>query len=203
MRTSGTYKSLVKPIFSANSRTLLLTGFIITLVNIVLNLIKTKLDFVGGLLGLLLTILITIVVEILAFGAYKVANEAVTTGHTDTSMITYGFEHIGEIAIFTVIYTVCTALLLLLLIVPGIIYIYTYAMVPFVFAENPNITYREAMSISKELMRGHRFELFMLQLSFILWLIGSAITFGILNVYVIPYQLMTMAYFYQDLKNLH
>ena len=50
-------------------------------------------------------------------------------------------------------------------------------------------------------MNGHKMELFLLQLSFIGWMFLSALTFGILILYVGPYMEATMARFYDTIKN--
>ena len=52
-----------------------------------------------------------------------------------------------------------------LLIVPGIIKAYSYSMAPYVLADNPYMSVREALKVSKEITKGHKSELFFLQLS--------------------------------------
>ena len=89
----------------------------------------------------------------------------------------------------------------LLLVIPGIIKVFSYAAAPFILADNPELTAREALSESKRIMDGHKFDLFVLQLSFFWWSILSAITFGIAYIYVVPYFQATMANFYNDIKD--
>ena len=62
------------------------------------------------------------------------------------------------------------------------------------------LTANEALSKSKEIMDGHKFDLFVLQLSFFWWYMLSAITFGIAYIYVIPYVSATTANFYNSIK---
>ena len=57
----------------------------------------------------------------------------------------------------------------LLLVIPGILASYSYYMTPFILCENPDMTAREAIRESKELMKGNRWRLFCLELSFIGW----------------------------------
>ena len=54
-------------------------------------------------------------------------------------------------------------------IIGGIIKKYSYLMVQFVIAENPEISGRDAIKISREMMNGHKWETFKLDLSFIGW----------------------------------
>lgn len=91
-----------------------------------------------------------------------------------------------------------TALWSLLLIIPGIVKSYEYSMIPYILAENPYISRERAFQISKQMMKGQKFDAFVLDLSFIGWMILSAFTCGILNVfYVMPYKKTTWAEFYK------
>lgn len=61
----------------------------------------------------------------------------------------------------------------LLFVIPGIIANYSYYMTPFILCEHPEMTAREAIKESKELMRGNKLRLFCLEFSFIGWYILS------------------------------
>lgn len=88
----------------------------------------------------------------------------------------------------------------LLFIIPGIIKAYEYAAVPFLLAECPEMHTRDVFRASKELMRGNKWRAFVLDLSFIGWHILSLFTLGLLDFfYVVPYQNMTDAAFYQTI----
>ena len=89
----------------------------------------------------------------------------------------------------------------LLLFIPGIIKGYSYRMVPYLLAENPDMDYRRALQLSTDMMDGHKMELFLLELSFIGWNILSGLTMGILGIlYVNPYFAATEAEFYVALR---
>lgn len=88
----------------------------------------------------------------------------------------------------------------LLLIIPGIVASFSYAMAPFILTENPDMSPREAITASKEMMRGHRWELFCLRLSFIGWVILSAFTLGIGYLFLAPYTAAAEASFYRELS---
>lgn len=86
-------------------------------------------------------------------------------------------------------------------IIPGIIKTYEYYMVPYLLADNPELGSREAFQTSRDMMMGHKFNTFVLELSFIGWEILSGITFGLLGIfYVNPYRLATKAELYLALK---
>lgn len=87
----------------------------------------------------------------------------------------------------------------LLFIIPGIIKGLSYAMTPFLMAENPNMTASEAIATSKLIMDGHKWELFCLEFSFIGWTILSILTFGIGFLFLTPYMNAAMAAFYKSI----
>ena len=87
----------------------------------------------------------------------------------------------------------------LLLIVPGVMAAYSYAMTPYILAENPDMGATEAIATSKEMMAGHRWELFCLDFSFIGWSILAALTLNLGNLALNPYKSAARAAFYRRL----
>lgn len=87
-----------------------------------------------------------------------------------------------------------------LFVIPGIVKSFAYSMAPYVLAENPTMTAREALRVSKQITQGHKFEIFILQLSFFGWHLLGMITFGLAYIYIIPYMNATMANFYNSIK---
>ena len=111
-----------------------------------------------------------------------------------------GFQSFGKSIWLSILVAVFTFLWTLLLYIPGIIKGLSYSMAFYVLADNPEITAREALRESKEIMHGHKWELFVLELSFFLWMILGLFTLGFAYIYVIPYMSATVANFYQKIK---
>lgn len=88
----------------------------------------------------------------------------------------------------------------LLLIVPGIIKSFAYAMTPYILVDHPEYSASEAIAASEEMMKGHKFDLFWLYLSFIGWIFLAIITCGIGFFWLMPYITSAQAGFYNDLK---
>ena len=89
----------------------------------------------------------------------------------------------------------------MLFFIPGIIKAYEYRMVPYILNDHPEMTTKEVFAMSKDMMRGNKWDAFVLDFSFILWDILGVFTFGILNLlFVNPYKRMTSAGLYQELK---
>lgn len=94
-----------------------------------------------------------------------------------------------------------TALWSLLFVIPGIVKSYEYQMIPYLLAENPNLSKDEAFRLSKQMMTGNKWEAFILDWSFIGWDILSGFTLGILSIfYVQPYKYLTYAALYEELS---
>ncbi len=86
----------------------------------------------------------------------------------------------------------------LLLVVPGVVASYRYALAPYLMADDPDMGIREAVNRSKELMDGHKGRLFCLHLSFFGWLLLCAVSFGILTLWIGPYMQAAIAAFYLE-----
>lgn len=96
--------------------------------------------------------------------------------------------------LFTFLWTLC-------LIIPGIVKSYEYRMIPYILSENPEIDRSRAFELSKHMMDGQKWEVFVLDLSFIGWNLLSSLTLGILGVfYVNPYIESTNAELYAVLR---
>ena len=78
---------------------------------------------------------------------------------------------------------------------------YSYFMVPYIAAENPDMSGREAVTLSRRIMRGHKWECFVLELSFLGWQILGLLTFGLFNV-LYTYKTAVFTQYYGQLRAL-
>ena len=88
----------------------------------------------------------------------------------------------------------------LLFVIPGIIKIFSYAMTPYILEEHPELSANDAIDRSRAMMKGHKFDLFWLFLSFIGWFILAFFTLGIGFLWLVPYVQTSVAGFYEDVK---
>ena len=93
-----------------------------------------------------------------------------------------------------------TFLWTLLLIIPGIMKAFSYALTPYILLDEPELTARQAITRSCAIMQGRRWKLFCLSLSFIGWGILSLLTFGIGFLWLAPYMNASIAAFYEDAR---
>lgn len=88
----------------------------------------------------------------------------------------------------------------LLFFIPGIIAAFSYSMAPYILADHPNMRGIDAITASKNLMKGKKGKLFCLEFSYIGWILLSILTFGILLLWVEPRMQAAEAAFYEDIK---
>lgn len=116
-----------------------------------------------------------------------------------TSNLFDGYKDFTRITFTMLLMGLYTFLWALLLIIPGIIKYYSYSMTYYVLHDNPELKYNGAIERSMELMKGNKMKLFLLDLSFIGWLILGLLTACIGLLWVSPYWLSTRAAFYCNL----
>lgn len=110
----------------------------------------------------------------------------------------HSYKNVVKVMFYRDLYIV---LWMFLFIIPGIVKMYQYLMVPYLLSEYPDMEYHEALARSRDMMEGNKWKAFVLGFSFILWDMLSVITFGIVAIfYVNPYRNLTFAALYDELK---
>lgn len=110
-----------------------------------------------------------------------------------------GFKNYGEVLVAYILQVIFIFLWSLLFFIPGIIKSYSYSMTFYIMADNPTISGSDAITQSRKLMNGNKLRLFCLDLSFIGWYLLSALTLGILLIFVVPYHYAARTEFYDSL----
>lgn len=93
-----------------------------------------------------------------------------------------------------------TALWTLLLVVPGVVASLSYSMSNYIKMDHPEYGWQECLNASKQMMNGHKMDLFVLGLSFIGWYILGSICLGVGNLWVDAYRRAAFAQFYQSIQ---
>ncbi len=88
----------------------------------------------------------------------------------------------------------------LLFVIPGIIKSYEYSMVPYILAENPRISSERAFELSRQMTRGEKWKIFVLDLSFIGWRILGVLCCCVGEIFLQPYVEATYAELYQVMR---
>ena len=116
--------------------------------------------------------------------------------------VTFGFDHNYLQTVKTLFWRDLRIILWgLLFIIPGVVKAYEYRMMPYLLADDPTISTKEAFAQSKRMMSGNKWRAFVLDLSFILWYLLAIPTVGLITIfYVNPYKKMTDAALYEALR---
>ncbi len=167
--------------------------FVISLIVFGISLLPSFIPYIGGLVS-----------EIFIIPAFSLSLCLIYLKIADGREIAIGnvfdgFNYFWGAFKVTFLTSLFTFLWTLLFIVPGIIKAYSYSMALYIYADNPDMGALDAINKSREIMNGHKMDLFVLMLSFIGWGLLSVITFGIVGIYAIPYISATYAGFYRSL----
>ena len=131
-----------------------------------------------------------------AFNALYVEGDDRITGNTFRDAFGQYLKNVWAMFLMVLFVSLWSMLLL----IPGIVKAYSYAMLPYILKDNPELSAMDAIRLSSKMMKGHKFDLFYLQLSFIGWAILAVLTGGIGLLWLQPYMMTTQASFYQDIK---
>ncbi len=113
-----------------------------------------------------------------------------------------GFKEFGRALGTYILMALIVFGLTLLLIIPGIIAALSLSMTFFILADDPNISVGDALDKSHQMMKGHRWKLLGLYLSFIGWFFLSLLTLGIGFLWLAPWVKISVAHFYEDIKDM-
>lgn len=112
-----------------------------------------------------------------------------------------GFHSFGRTFVTLFLTDLFLSLWFMLFMIPGIIKSYSYRMVPYIIADNPELSSTEVITRSREMMNGHKFKTFLFDLSFIGWLLLAVCTCGIAGIFwYLPYYYSSDAVLYTKLK---
>lgn len=130
--------------------------------------------------------------------SYAFLSQARYGGETDVNGLFRGFkEDFGGTFLLGFMSNLFICLWGLLLVVPGIMKAYSYSLVYFVRVDHPEYGWRECLAESQRLMQGHRWEKFVLDISFIGWGIVGSLCLGVGSLWVMTYMAATEAQYYE------
>lgn len=121
------------------------------------------------------------------YGLYDMSGDDFITGIMSIVMV------IGVIMAIVI-------LIWLILMIPYSIIISAYSMTVYIMNENPGMGAMDCIRESRRIMYGHKWEYFVLKLSFLPWFLLSYITLGLALIYVVPYMKLTITDYYHNIK---
>lgn len=162
-------------------------------------LLSPVLFLAAGGSTLILSLLFLAPLQVGYYNAFKRLHQEGDAGLVG-NLFSQGFRNWGHIVLGQFLMGVFIFLWSLLLVVPGIVKAYSYAMTPYILVDRPELSANEAISLSSKMMAGRKFDLFRLQLSFVGWLLLCVLTLGTGALFLSPYMMTAQAAFYQDVR---
>lgn len=199
--TLKSYRSAAKSALSGHWVNAVLCTLVVTLIVGVCSALSGVSESLPLLfvVGFALTLLIAVP---LGFG-YSVALLRHMHGEPDDDLVTrpfQAFKDYGRYLGTSLLMTVYVFLWSLLFIIPGIIMGYAYAMTPYIMHDCPDLDASDCIHESRVMMKGYKWKLFCLDLSFIGWALLCILTLGIGFLWLQPYIEASHAKFYDELK---
>lgn len=208
MKTNQEYKNAALAALKGKWAPAVVVSIIYLIISIAVSLISEVYDETTmtanaamALLGSSLIISIFVSMP-MGVGFYNTYKELAVTGDDNctANMFKTGFGRYFHNIWGMFLMGIFVFLWMLLLIIPGIVKAFAYALTPYILVDYPELSANEAINLSKNMMKGHKFDYFCLGLSFIGWGLLAVLTCGIGFIWFMPYYYTTMAEFYQDVK---
>lgn len=252
MKFSSDYKQIAREALRGNWKTAVLTGFVASLIGGTLvtgssgsssgggsrssadSLSGTQIGEVAELIvpiliGVATFLIIWGIVVLIIGGAAKLGYAKFNLNLIDKKPASFKdlfscFNRLGDGFCMNLLVGLFTFLWTMLLIIPGIIKSYSYAMTPYILLEHPEMTVDQAITESRRIMNGNKWNLFCLHFSFIGWVflelivdivaisliyvgsLGTVLYLAIvvtsavaIRLFLIPYQEAAQAAFYRDI----
>jgi len=162
---------------------------------------------IQGLLGVIPTV--GSIAVVLLSGALGVGLASVFLGLANGAaevsiekLFQVGFGNFSRNLLLGLMRSIFVALWSLLFVIPGIVKNYAYSMSYYIANDHADWTWKQCIDESKRLTAGHKWELFVLDLSFIGWYFVGGLCFGIGTLLVMPYHQTAVANYYEALKQL-
>jgi len=168
-------------------------GVLVSFLYLLVGVLPSSIDSIGGLIGLLLggPLALGLAILFLAF---------VRSGEKQVDRLFEGFKRFTQAMLTYLLMVLYIVLWALLLIVPGIIAGISYSMTFFILADNPGLTPSQALERSKAMMEGKKARFFFLGCRFIPWALLCLLTAGIGFLWLFPYVYTTVTLFYEEIK---
>lgn len=138
----------------------------------------------------------------LKIGCYAFFKNNVLNPGAPLDTLMEGFKDYGNTFLTLLLADIYTILWSMLFIIPGLIKMYSYRLVPYIMRDNPGLTANETITLSRELMNGNKMKAFIYDLSFIGWILLDIFTLGIVGLFwVHPYKCSSDAALYLAIIN--
>ncbi len=206
MSTRAELKARARESIKGNVWKLLLALLLVAVVPAIIGGISGAMMSAGGFLmflGVILYFAVIAVALAASIGYTKIMMKVARNQEYDIIKDTFNLDNLkvflpllGLTIVMCIFVTVAS-----IIIIPGIILGYSYYFAPYMTIENGKGP--SNLHDCRMMMKGHKWDLFVLDLSFIGWMLLCIVTLGIALIYVLPYMVVTQINFYDEVKALN
>lgn len=154
--------------------------------------------------GNFITYIVEIITDILLIplnvGLYSYIIEFIKNDNFNQNLIFEPYERTLNVIGASLLVSLLVMVGCICFIIPGIYLAFSYAMVPYLLATRKDLTITETLELSRKMMDGHKFDYFVLSISFIGWAILVPFTLGILMIWLYPYIMTATTKFFIDIE---
>lgn len=136
----------------------------------------------------------------LSFGITKYFYNSLDDKESAKDLLAAYGSNFGKIVMTNLCVGFFIAIGFIFFIIPGVIAALMFTLLNYVLIDYPDLSFMETLKKARELTHGYKWELFILNLSFILWMMLSIVTFGLSNLWVSPYIEYTYIYTYKAIR---
>ena len=147
-----------------------------------------------------ISIVVSLVAVVLSAGYILYAMSVRKGLETPYATMFDGFLFAGKIILLSIVQYIFIFLWSLLFVIPGIVKMYAYSMAYYIKLDHPDYGWKACIDESRQLMDGHKWEKFVLDLSFLGWIIVGSLCLGVGTLWVTPYMEATNAQFYEYVR---
>ena len=170
-----------------------LMGVLVLFIASAISTAASTIAFVGTLL----------IMGPLAVGVASFFKNTFRYGKTGVEKLFDGFaKDFGGSLILGVVTSIFIFLWSLLFVIPGIVKAYSYSMAFYLKSEHADWDWKKCLDESVRMTRGHKLELFVLDLSFIGWYIVGALCLGIGELWAMAYHETAKLGYYEELSKI-
>ena len=154
--------------------------------------------------GNFITYIVEIITDILlipiSVGLYSYIIEFIKNDNFNQNLIFEPYERTLNVIGASLLVSLLVMVGCICFIIPGIYLAFSYAMVPYLLATRKDLTITETLELSRKMRDGHKFDYFVLSISFIGWAILVPFTLGILMIWIYPYIMTATTKFFMDIE---
>lgn len=203
MKTYSDYRAAARESLSGNWKTSAIVMLLIMGISILLSTVIALLSLDSEWLSNTLSIIVSILLILPLQWAFANALLQLVRGDnniTENTKQSFKTNYRTFVPTYLLMIVILLGIGVVTLLIGTFILNYAYRMVPYLIQEYPELTPREALKLSREMMRGHKWNLFVLDLTFMGWVLLTVLTLGIGGLWLTPYMQTTVAHYYEDLK---